>query len=115
MTKKKTTAFDKPVLLEVMEYATAKGYKFDCSEFINFYESKNWMIGKNKMKDWQAAVRTWGKREAKPGKIRLMPIKGRNCGKADCNLPAVYRKMFGAYDSYYCQDHMPEDVKKIYT
>ena len=27
----------------------------------DFYESKGWMIGKNRMKDWKAAVRTWEK------------------------------------------------------
>jgi hypothetical protein len=30
--------------------------------FINFYESKGWMVGKNKMKDWKACVRTWEKK-----------------------------------------------------
>lgn len=29
------------------------------SKFWNFYESKNWMIGKNKMKNWKAAIKTW--------------------------------------------------------
>jgi hypothetical protein len=28
-------------------------------KFWNFYESKNWMIGKNKMKNWKAAIKTW--------------------------------------------------------
>ena len=31
----------------------------DAQQFIDFYEAKGWMIGKNKMKDWRAAVRTW--------------------------------------------------------
>ena len=34
--------------------------------FVDFYEAKGWMIGKNKMKDWKAAVRTWVKRDSKP-------------------------------------------------
>jgi hypothetical protein len=33
----------------------------DGVKFINFYESKGWMVGKNKMKDWKAAIRTWVK------------------------------------------------------
>jgi hypothetical protein len=37
----------------------------DAEAFIDFYSSKNWMIGKNKMKDWKAAVRTWERRDAK--------------------------------------------------
>lgn len=35
----------------------------DAQKFIDFYASKAWMIGKNPMKDWKAAVRTWEKRE----------------------------------------------------
>ena len=31
----------------------------DADRFVDFYESKGWMVGKNKMKDWRAAVRTW--------------------------------------------------------
>jgi hypothetical protein len=32
-----------------------------CAEkFVNFYEAKGWMIGKNKMKNWKSAINTWG-------------------------------------------------------
>ena len=31
--------------------------------FIDFYACKGWMVGKNKMKDWKAAVRTWEQRD----------------------------------------------------
>lgn len=35
--------------------------------FVDFYTAKNWMIGKNKMIDWRAAVRTWeGKQKESP-------------------------------------------------
>ena len=37
----------------------------DPEKFIDFYESKGWMVGKNKMKDWKAAVRTWERSESK--------------------------------------------------
>ena len=33
----------------------------DAEKFFDFYESKGWMIGKNKMKNWKAALRTWEK------------------------------------------------------
>jgi hypothetical protein len=40
---------------------------FSGRQFIDFYESKGWMIGKNRMRDWKAAVRTWVQRvENKP-------------------------------------------------
>jgi len=37
----------------------------DAEAFIAFYESKGWMIGKNKMKDWKQAIITWEKRQYK--------------------------------------------------
>ena len=30
---------------------------------MDFYSAKGWMVGRNKMKDWKAAVRTWEKRD----------------------------------------------------
>jgi hypothetical protein len=39
-----------------------KNYSVDPEAFVSFYQSKNWFIGKNKMKDWRAAVVTWEKR-----------------------------------------------------
>lgn len=54
--------FIPPSVSEVRAYCQEKGYKIDADQFIDFYESKGWMVGKNKMKDWKAAVRTWTKR-----------------------------------------------------
>lgn len=51
--------FHPPSVEDVKEYCDEKGYSIDPSQFVNFYESKGWMVGKNKMKDWKAAVRTW--------------------------------------------------------
>ena len=54
--------FCPPTLEEVKIYVEEKGYAFfDADRFIDFYTSKGWMVGKNKMKDWQAAVRNWYK------------------------------------------------------
>jgi|TARA_R110002096_G_scaffold133113_4_gene283896 hypothetical protein len=57
--------FKKPTLVEVKDYCLERNNNIDAEAFIDFYESKNFMIGKNKMKDWKAAVRTWEKREYK--------------------------------------------------
>lgn len=56
---KNTKRFTPPSVEEVSEYIFAQGYMVDAEEFVDFYTSKDWMVGKNKMKDWQAAVRTW--------------------------------------------------------
>lgn len=60
--KKGVKRFTPPSLEEVKSYIAEKGYKIDADYFINFYQSKGWMIGKNKMKDWKATVRNWHSR-----------------------------------------------------
>ena len=48
-----------PTISEVKEYCEKRNNGISPEQFVNFYQSKGWMIGKNKMKDWKAAVRTW--------------------------------------------------------
>jgi DNA-binding Lrp family transcriptional regulator len=48
-----------PTLEQVQDYCRERGNDVDAQRFIDFYESKGWMVGKNKMKDWKACVRTW--------------------------------------------------------
>jgi len=57
--------FNKPTILEVENYCILRKNNVDAEAFISFYESKGWMIGKNKMKDWKQAIITWEKREYK--------------------------------------------------
>ena len=54
--------FEKPTIEEIAQYCTERNNSIDAEEFYDFYESKAWHIGKNKMKDWKACVRTWEKR-----------------------------------------------------
>ena len=56
---KKKSVFIKPTIEEVSEHIISKGYHFDAENFHSFYESKGWVVGKAKMKDWKAACRTW--------------------------------------------------------
>lgn len=51
--------FTPPALEDVKKYCAERKNAVDASRFIDFYESKGWMVGKNKMKDWKACVRTW--------------------------------------------------------
>ena len=55
--------FRPPTLEEVQAYIREQGYAVDANRFIDFYSSKGWMVGKNKMKDWKAAVRGWASRD----------------------------------------------------
>jgi hypothetical protein len=68
--KKKTVRFTPPSLSEVKDYCLERNNKIDPEGFIDFYESKGWMVGKNKMKDWKAAIRTWEKKDNGNGKKR---------------------------------------------
>lgn len=51
--------FIPPTVSEVQKYCSERQNNVDAQAFVDFYESKGWMVGKNKMKDWKAAVRTW--------------------------------------------------------
>ena len=57
--KKKSRLFVPPTVDEVHSFILEQGFHFDADAFVNFYESKGWLVGKNKMKDWRAACRTW--------------------------------------------------------
>lgn len=56
-----TVRFIPPDVDMVREYCIERNNSVDAQSFVDFYSSKGWMIGKNKMKDWKAAVRTWEK------------------------------------------------------
>lgn len=51
-----------PSLEEVQAYCTERNNGIDAQRFIDFYSAKNWYVGKNKMVDWKACIRTWENR-----------------------------------------------------
>lgn len=51
--------FIPPTIEEVQAYCDERCNNVDAERFINFYTSNGWKVGKNKMQDWKAAVRTW--------------------------------------------------------
>ncbi len=58
--KVKKSNFKPPELIEVQEYMMEyTGNDSQAERFVDFYESKGWYVGKNKMKDWKAAARNW--------------------------------------------------------
>jgi len=57
--------FTIPMISEVENYCLERKNTIEAESFINFYDSKGWMVGKNKMKDWRACIRTWEMREKK--------------------------------------------------
>ena len=60
--------FTPPTLDDVSAYIRERGLNVDAQRFLDFYTAKGWMVGKNRMKDWKAAVRTWEKRDSEQNK-----------------------------------------------
>ena len=58
-TKKNIKRFSAPLVDDIRNYCIERKNNVDPVKWFNFYSAKGWMIGKNKMKDWKAAVRTW--------------------------------------------------------
>lgn len=75
--KTESSRFSPPTVDEVRAYCVERKNSVDAAAFVDFYTSKGWMIGKNKMRSWQAAVRTWERNERdKPTKPSILdPIK----------------------------------------
>ena len=72
---KPSKRFTPPTLDEVRDYCYDRGNGVDPQRFVDYYTSNGWMVGKNKMKDWKAAVRTW---EQKEGQSKPRATKNSN-------------------------------------
>lgn len=57
--KKAPKRFVPPSVDEVRAYCQERGNNVDAERFVDYYTSNGWHVGKNPMKDWRAAVRTW--------------------------------------------------------
>lgn len=69
-TKKETknnSIFSRPDVKQVAEYCRERGNTVDPERFCDYYDANGWKVGKNPMKDWKAAVRTWEKNERGKG------------------------------------------------
>jgi len=53
----------KPTIKEISEYCTKRKNKIDPEQFFDYYESNGWKVGRNPMKNWEACVRNWEKRQ----------------------------------------------------
>ena len=58
---KPKNTFIQPSIYDIAEYCTERKNNVDAHKWLDYYISNGWMVGRNKMKDWKAAVRTWEK------------------------------------------------------
>ena len=56
---KSPARFIKPTFEEVAAYCRERGNDVDPQSWYDYYTANGWRVGRNPMKDWQAAVRTW--------------------------------------------------------
>ena len=78
--------FKPPTLEAIIEYCNSRSSTVDPQKFFDHYTANGWMVGKNKMKDWKAAVRTWEHRDKDKSKIptgveTLTEAQKRNIGR----------------------------------
>lgn len=68
-------SFSPPSVDDVREYCREKGYNVDPERFVDYYTSNGWKVGRNPMKDWKAAVRSWNRKEdVDNGKTESKPL-----------------------------------------
>lgn len=60
-TTTKRKRFEKPSISDIKQYCMERNNNVNAEHFFDYYESNGWKVGKNSMKDWKAAVRTWEK------------------------------------------------------
>lgn len=84
--------FTIPTIEQIQSYIDEKGYSVDAERFFDFYESKGWMVGKNKMKDWKACVRTWQSKEKDKPNKKVYTLDEINVEEAD--ISSIREKMF---------------------
>lgn len=74
----KRKRFVPPTIEEIEAYGNESKYKIDAERFIAHYSSNGWMVGKNKMKDWKAAVRNWWLRDNESKSPKKQPERSFN-------------------------------------
>ena len=62
-TTTKRKRFEKPTISDIEQYCIERNNNINAEQFFDYYESNGWKVGKNSMKDWKAAVRTWERSE----------------------------------------------------
>ena len=87
--------FTPPTVEEVRAYCLERKNSVDAEKFVNYYSSNGWMVGRNKMKDWRASVRTWERNnfdkpapDIKPSTPASYDLEGYQ--KAAMSKPLIY-------------------------
>ena len=95
--KEKSMRFSPPTRQNVAEYCAEKGYSgFDVERFLDYYTSNGWMVGKNKMRDWKAAVRNWARAGTAPKPKNTSGNKFNNFSQRDYDYDALEAELLNS-------------------
>ncbi len=93
----KKEGFSKPTIEEIKNYCLERKNNIDPEAFFNFYESNGWRVGKNKMKDWRAAMRTWEGRNKDQGLSACQAVRSASGNGKAVNWDHVIADRLGRY------------------
>ena len=79
----------RPTLEDVKAYCQERGNRVDPERFIDYYTSNGWKVGKNPMKDWKAAVRTWERSDVQKTRSRNTLLNYKETGTSHSNLNEI--------------------------
>lgn len=97
-TTTKRKRFEKPSISDIKQYCMERNNNVNAEQFFDYYESNGWKVGKNSMKDWKAAVRTWerseyrksnSKKNSKEDAINVVNNLMNKLGGVDTEQPAT--------------------------
>ena len=106
--------FRKPTGEEVAGYCRTRGNNVDAERFWNFYESQGWRVGKNPMKDWQAAVRTWEKREEQDRQAKQYSHERTTATSREQRLAEARRAIVADIEQNERTYATPTDIGEVY-
>lgn len=72
--RKPASRFTPPTVEEVRAYCQERQNNVDPEKFVDYYTSNGWVVGKSKMKDWKAAVRSWERNNFSSGTYKQKPV-----------------------------------------
>jgi hypothetical protein len=94
---KTSQAFAPPSMPDVVAFIGEEGLMVDGQKFWTYYSSQGWMVGRNKMKDWKAAVRSWHSRHAET-QSEVNNARGSKSANREQQNANAFRTLFEAAD-----------------
>ena len=79
----------RPTLEDVKAYCQERGNRVDPERFIDYYTANGWKVGKNPMKDWKAAVRTWERQDTQKARTRNTLLNYDEKGRSHASVQEI--------------------------